>query len=84
MKILSAEKIREADAYTIENEPIKSIDLMERAAQAFVNWFVKEYDSNTGVLCVAGPGICHLYRPEVRRETGADPCRGAGSISRFL
>ncbi|MCB0496768.1 MAG: NAD(P)H-hydrate dehydratase [Cyclobacteriaceae bacterium] len=56
MKILSAEKIREADAYTIENEPIKSIDLMERAAQAFVNWFVKEYDSNTGVLCVAGPG----------------------------
>lgn len=56
MKILSAEKIRQADAYTIENEPIKSIDLMERAAQAFVNWFVKEYDSNTGVLCVAGPG----------------------------
>ncbi|MCB0504655.1 MAG: NAD(P)H-hydrate dehydratase [Cyclobacteriaceae bacterium] len=56
MKILSAEKIRETDAYTIENEPIKSIDLMERAAQAFVNWFVKEYDSNTGVLCVAGPG----------------------------
>lgn len=56
MKILSAEQIRKADAYTIENEPIKSIDLMERAAQAFVNWFMKEYDSNTGVLCVAGPG----------------------------
>lgn len=56
MKILSAEKIRQADAYTIENEPIKSIDLMERAAQTFVNWFVKEYDSNTGVLCIAGPG----------------------------
>lgn len=56
MKILSAEKIREVDAYTIEHEPIKSIDLMERAAQAFVNWFVKEYDSNTGALCIVGPG----------------------------
>ncbi len=32
MKILSAEQIREADKFTIENEPIRSIDLMERAA----------------------------------------------------
>ena len=32
MKILSAEQTREADQYTIENEPIASIDLMERAA----------------------------------------------------
>ena len=29
MKILSVEKIREADRYTIENEPIESVDLME-------------------------------------------------------
>ena len=32
MKILSVEQIREADRYTIENEPIESVDLMERAA----------------------------------------------------
>ena len=32
MKILSAEQIRDADKFTIENEPIPSIDLMERAA----------------------------------------------------
>ncbi len=32
MKIFSTEQIREADAYTIKHEPIKSIDLMERAA----------------------------------------------------
>lgn len=38
MKILSADKIREADAYTIEHEPIKSIDLMERAALTCFNW----------------------------------------------
>ena len=34
MKILTAEQIREADRYTIENEPVASIDLMERAAAA--------------------------------------------------
>jgi len=34
MKILSAPQIREADAFTIKNEPVSSIDLMERAARA--------------------------------------------------
>jgi len=34
MKILSAKQIKEADAFTIANEPINSIDLMERAAKA--------------------------------------------------
>ena len=38
MKILSAAQIREADLYTIQNEPISSIDLMERAAHACVDW----------------------------------------------
>ncbi len=38
MKILSAEQIREADAYTIKHEPIKSIDLMERAASRCFDW----------------------------------------------
>ncbi|MFW5707724.1 MAG: NAD(P)H-hydrate dehydratase [Bacteroidota bacterium] len=35
MKILTTAQIRQADQYTIENEPIASIDLMERAAKAF-------------------------------------------------
>jgi NAD(P)H-hydrate epimerase len=38
LKILTAEQIREADAYTINNEPIKSIDLMERAAAKCFDW----------------------------------------------
>ena len=41
MKILPVEKIREADAFTIENEPIASIDLMERAASKVYDWFMK-------------------------------------------
>ena len=36
MKLLSAQQIKDWDAYTINFEPIKSIDLMERAATAFV------------------------------------------------
>ena len=32
MKIFTSAQIRELDRYTIEHEPIQSIDLMERAA----------------------------------------------------
>ena len=39
--VLSAAQTRQADAYTIENEPIPSIDLMERASHAFVNKFTE-------------------------------------------
>lgn len=38
MKIPTIGKAREADAYTIENEPITSVDLMERAATTAFNW----------------------------------------------
>ena len=41
MKILPVEKIREADAFTIENEPIDSVDLMERAASKVYEWFMQ-------------------------------------------
>ena len=34
MKIFTGAQIRELDTYTIEHEPIRSIDLMERAAKA--------------------------------------------------
>jgi len=43
MKILTPAQIRALDAYTIANEPIKSIDLMERAANAFVTWFMQRF-----------------------------------------
>ena len=34
MKIFPSSSIKKLDAYTIEHEPIASIDLMERAATA--------------------------------------------------
>lgn len=56
MKILSAAQIKELDAYTIQHEPITSIDLMERACSAFTNWFVEDYDAThrVGIICGTG------------------------------
>jgi NAD(P)H-hydrate epimerase len=38
MKILKADQIRSWDQYTIEHEPVASIDLMERAATKCFEW----------------------------------------------
>ena len=43
MKILNAAQIRECDRFTIENKPIASIDLMERAADAITDWLTGNY-----------------------------------------
>ncbi len=45
MKILTAEQIRQADQYTIQNEPISSLDLMERAASQCADWLL--YDGGS-------------------------------------
>ena len=57
-KVFSIPQIREADRYTIENEPIASVDLMERAARACYTWMVsniKDLDTAT-VMVVCGMG----------------------------
>jgi ADP-dependent NAD(P)H-hydrate dehydratase / NAD(P)H-hydrate epimerase len=38
VQILNAQQIRDWDAYTIQNEPVSSIDLMERAASKCLHW----------------------------------------------
>ena len=57
MKILSAAQIREADKYTIEHEPILSIDLMERAANAIYWRLIHEINrENESVKIFCGTG----------------------------
>ncbi|WPP48205.1 NAD(P)H-hydrate dehydratase [Catalinimonas niigatensis] len=57
MKILSAQQTRDADASTIQNEPIASIDLMERAARAFTRQFFEVLGSTVNPVYVfSGPG----------------------------
>ena len=41
-KLFTTEQVREIDKYTIEHEPIRSVDLVERAAEAFVKEFLNE------------------------------------------
>lgn len=56
MKILSAAQTREADAFTIAHEPIASIDLMERAAQALATWIKNHFGQEQPVCIFSGPG----------------------------
>ncbi len=56
LKILPVEKIREADAYTIANEPISSIELMERAATACFRWISKKVTKDRRVRVICGMG----------------------------
>lgn len=56
MKIFSAEQVREIDAFTIKNEPIASVDLMERAAVRLAGWYVRHFHTDRKVVIFAGPG----------------------------
>ena len=58
MKILSTTQIRALDQYTIQHQPISSIDLMEQASAAFCDWFMEQFshfiDQQIYIFC--GPG----------------------------
>ncbi|SHK22929.1 NAD(P)H-hydrate dehydratase [Chryseobacterium polytrichastri] len=56
MKIFTAQQIRECDQYTIEHEPISSIQLMERAAEAFVYWISENCNNHRNFAIFCGPG----------------------------
>ena len=56
MKIFTSAQVHELDKYTIENEPIKSVDLMERAARALTQAIANNWSNNTPVIIFAGPG----------------------------
>ena len=56
MKLFSVAQIREADQFTIEHEPISSIDLMERASVAVVEWLEDKFDRTTEFIVVCGIG----------------------------
>ncbi|MEO6850698.1 MAG: NAD(P)H-hydrate epimerase, partial [Mucilaginibacter sp.] len=57
LPLLTSPQIREADAYTIAHEPIASIDLMERAAKAFVGWFINHFpDKKQSIAVYCGTG----------------------------
>lgn len=56
MKILSASQIKSIDKFTIEHEPIQSIELMERAALACFSRLIKLIPINKKIYLVCGKG----------------------------
>jgi NAD(P)H-hydrate epimerase len=56
MKIFTSTQIKELDRYTIEHEPIPSIDLMERAAKTLTRAITDTWNNSVPVVVFAGPG----------------------------
>ncbi|MEO6303502.1 MAG: NAD(P)H-hydrate epimerase, partial [Bacteroidia bacterium] len=56
MKIFSAEQIKAIDEFTISNEPITSIDLMERAAMACIKRILKLVGMDEEIIIFCGKG----------------------------
>jgi len=52
LPLLIAAQIRQVDGYTIANEPVSSISLMERASKAFVSWFVNHFPDKRNTISV--------------------------------
>ncbi|MEM1326004.1 MAG: NAD(P)H-hydrate dehydratase [Bacteroidota bacterium] len=55
-KILSATQTKTLDQYTMQHEPISSINLMERASLAFVKAFSELYDYDSRITVWCGTG----------------------------
>lgn len=56
MKIFSSKQIKACDKYTIDNEPIASVDLMERAALASIKHLIKNSLPDDEFIVVCGMG----------------------------
>jgi NAD(P)H-hydrate epimerase len=56
MKILNVDQIHALDQSTIKHEPIAPLNLMERAALAFVDWFVNNFPATTTTKIFCGLG----------------------------
>jgi NAD(P)H-hydrate epimerase len=77
IKIFTTEKVKDLDRYTIENEPISSIDLVERASTLFVQEFIRRFSKQYRIVVFAGFGnngadalsIARLLKDESYRVT---------------
>jgi NAD(P)H-hydrate epimerase len=56
VKIFSAPQIKAWDAYTIQKESIRSIELMERAAVACFVWITEQFDHDSSFILFCGRG----------------------------
>jgi NAD(P)H-hydrate epimerase len=56
MKLFRSDQIKQIDEHTIIEEPVVSIDLMERAAGQILIWYIQKFDRSKRIFIFAGPG----------------------------
>jgi ADP-dependent NAD(P)H-hydrate dehydratase / NAD(P)H-hydrate epimerase len=56
MKLFTSKQVKLIDKYTIENEPVSSIDLMERAASQCTGWLTNKFSRNYTFKIFTGHG----------------------------
>ncbi len=56
MKIFSSSQIKACDQFTIDNESVASLQLMERAAQSCMDFFIHEFQKNETIYIFCGNG----------------------------
>jgi ADP-dependent NAD(P)H-hydrate dehydratase / NAD(P)H-hydrate epimerase len=56
MKLFTTKQIAALDRYTIENEPVSDIDLMERASLQVTGWLLNRFSTECKMVFFAGPG----------------------------
>jgi NAD(P)H-hydrate epimerase len=56
MKIINAQQMKAVDAFTIQNKPISSIDLMEKAAEECSKWIMAHFDNRYDFHVFCGTG----------------------------
>ena len=56
MKLFTTKQIAELDKYTIENEPVSDIELMERASLQITCWLANRFSTESKMIFFAGPG----------------------------
>ena len=56
MKLFKTSRIAEIDQYTIDNEPVSHIDLMERASKTVFDYIISKYNWKGLIAVFCGPG----------------------------
>jgi NAD(P)H-hydrate epimerase len=56
MKLFRSEQIKQIDEQTITEEPVKPVDLMERAAGQLLRWYLQKFERSRRIFIFAGPG----------------------------
>ena len=56
MKIFSTKQIKKWEEFTIDNQSISDLQLMERAANSCVDWLIKKFDNTPSFSIFCGKG----------------------------